>query len=394
MPLLIRHICSSHRIDAPLTAPLTFYSRKWPKDFYHPLGPSKLEEDSSRRTFMECLRLSSHASSTDSRDKIFGVLSLLQPRLRQFLPVDYSLDHIQVFGLAIMICIAECGNLKILRHARLPEVAVSTSACTFGMEEFTNFIQDTQSSRYLGYNHRSGYSPSFFPAEDSQIPWVPAVHVVMMSSATQSLQIVSSSNHGPRSIVKQMLSPSLPPQVLPRFKVRAHLLDMAWGSLSDPDSPMRHRLQAAYGTVDERERLHLQSLFRLPREGEVCGSGYRQLVEFARSDMGKFSTYNWTDMALCEIELTQVPEATVFLTHYSIGSSTSFHRPGDHVFMIDGAPEPYLLRPVGNGTFRIVGHCYLWAAPFLDYWNPGSYKGVWLSRSHDFGESTRKIQIY
>jgi hypothetical protein len=53
-----------------------------------------------------------------------------------------------------------------------------------------------------------------------------------------------------------------------------------------------------------------------------------------------------------------------------------------------------MLRQVGPETYRIVGHCYVWAACELDYWCPGTHKGRWLERPFDLGEGTRMIEIY
>jgi hypothetical protein len=94
------------------------------------------ERPEDLRPFIECLKLSINASSSDPRDKIFGVLSLLHPDVRDFLPVDYSLDCEQVFGLAVMLCIAECRTLKILTYASMPSTSDLESACTFGIKQF------------------------------------------------------------------------------------------------------------------------------------------------------------------------------------------------------------------------------------------------------------------
>lgn len=68
--------------------------------------------------------------------------------------------------------------------------------------------------------------------------------------------------------------------------------------------------------------------------------------------------------------------------------------PGDHIFAIDGAALLLILRPISHGVYRIVGPCYLWAALDLDYWSPGSHKGLWLQRPFDLGEGTHVIEIY
>jgi len=72
----------------------------------------------------------------------------------------------------------------------------------------------------------------------------------------------------------------------------------------------------------------------------------------------------------------------VFATHYSIGHTRGDIRSGDVVYVLDGARIPSILRKVGPKEYTIVTVCYLWAALELDYWNPGTQKGLWGSRHH------------
>jgi hypothetical protein len=87
----------------------------------------------------------------------------------------------------------------------------------------------------------------------------------------------------------------------------------------------------------------------------------------------------------------------VFRTYYSIGFCRAMVRPGDMIFAVDGVRAPLVLRRK-NGTssgYKVIGECYLWAALELDYWNPGTRKGIWSSRPCDLGQvQTRMIEIY
>ena len=95
-------------------------------------------------------------------------------------------------------------------------------------------------------------------------------------------------------------------------------------------------------------------------------------------------------------DLERVPPS-LFRTYYSIGFCRSELRRGDMIFAVDGVRVPLILRR-HDGTssgYRVVGECYLWAALELDYWNPGTKKGVWSSRPYDLGQvQTRMIEIY
>jgi hypothetical protein len=68
----------------------------------------------------------------------------------------------------------------------------------------------------------------------------------------------------------------------------------------------------------------------------------------------------------------------LFETNNSVGFTDGNYRERDQVFAIDGAKSPFILRRVGEeNEYKIVSDCYLWAALELDYWNPGTRKGLW-----------------
>jgi hypothetical protein len=86
----------------------------------------------------------------------------------------------------------------------------------------------------------------------------------------------------------------------------------------------------------------------------------------------------------------------VFRTHYSVGFCRTKLRPGDMIFAVDGVRVPLALRRRDSTSlvYRVVSECYLWAALELDYWNPGTRKGVWSSRPYNLGKvQTRMIQL-
>jgi hypothetical protein len=153
-------------------------------------------QENKSKSMIACLRLSINASSSDPRDKIFGVQSLLQPHTKRFLPVDYSLDYEQVFGLALTLCIAEMGRLNLLMYARLrlPDTSDIYSACTFGREEFRECLL------YGDYSAPEESSSTFRFTEHNR-PWMPCVSVKMISSTTQRLDTVIPIRHGLVSVV-------------------------------------------------------------------------------------------------------------------------------------------------------------------------------------------------
>lgn len=85
----------------------------------------------------------------------------------------------------------------------------------------------------------------------------------------------------------------------------------------------------------------------------------------------------------------------LFTTQYSIGHARGDIRNGDAVYVLDGARTPFVLRRIGPKEYTIVTVCYLWAALELDYWNPGTRKGLWGSRHYDHAcEQTQMIVVH
>jgi hypothetical protein len=86
----------------------------------------------------------------------------------------------------------------------------------------------------------------------------------------------------------------------------------------------------------------------------------------------------------------------LFRTYYSAGFCRIKLRPNDMIFAVDGVRAPLVLRRHDDHSslYRVISECYLWAALELDYWNPGTHKGIWSSRPHDLGQvQTRMIEI-
>lgn len=388
--------------------------RKVLKKLYNVLDPPELLRNIRAgpsvdfRGAMECLEISISASSSDPRDKVFAILSLLEPQLRKYIPVDYALDYQHVFGLAVMLCIAELQDLRLLRFAQLPVTSDCITACSFSLDEFLNFLRDrVDTDSFLGES-------TFFSEPE-------IVTVMMMSTETHSLEYVNGPNQGSITTVEQSSQWFPPRQILPRIQVRAHMIDISTGHLNNRGfSFLDLIVRQASGVF--AEYTWLKHMFQIHRSEMMDIPEHSRAVQ-AVSDHGSPCEINWGDVIQCASEISQfhrfhregLPGSTsdsdtfesiigriasrisgppLFRTHYSVGSSASHHLAGDHVFAIYGATEPYLLRPIDSNKYRVVGKCYLWAAKSLHYWNPGTYKGLWRERPMDLGERTRTIEIY
>jgi hypothetical protein len=348
------------------------------------------------RSFMDCLRMSINASSSDSRDKLFGVLSLLRPRDRLFIPLDYSLEYEQVFGFAVLLCIAQCGNLRLLTYARLPADSNLENACTFGLKELQDVIFDRNPYLYM-------QDPSDLNFEIGGRLWEPRISVKMISTTTQRLEtVITGPTRRMESVVQQISNQFPLRQILPRLKVRAHLIDISCeprqvtsdseyidGIAQDIMLHMSRRdKDISSKNIVNAEWSWLGRLFQLPKDRDLSGETAQQ------TSMPTSTIFNQSDFMQFETEVDSLPKSTMFRTHYSVGFSTSNHIAGDHIFVLDGTYVPLMLRQVGPDRYRIVGHCYLWAAWELDYWSPGTHRGLWLERPFDLGEGTRMIEIY
>jgi hypothetical protein len=179
--------------------------------------------------------MSANALSADPRDKVFGVSSLLKPRFREFLPIDYSMDSAHVLGIAVVLLAAEACNLAILRHARLPNVLDCTNASSFGTEELHDYLalgQDFGDKSFL----TQGFDSSFARGKIKYPPYRPWVLVKMVSNSTQTIQQVNDTAFKtPSSDIIQVSATYPPQQVLPRLRVCAHLVDILSELLSRPD---------------------------------------------------------------------------------------------------------------------------------------------------------------
>jgi hypothetical protein len=121
-----------------------------------------------------------------------------------------------------------------------------------------------------------------------------------------------------------------------------------------------------------------------------CRTNIKDLHEFRKGCIDRYARSN-------EGFVRAGGPSSMFRTHYSVGFSSVKVEHQDYIFAVDGVRTPLVLRK-NNGAspgYRVVGECYLWAALELDYWNPGTRKGIWSSRPYDLGQvQTRMIEIF
>lgn len=395
--------------------------------------PGPLEWIASRRSvasLISCLRVSMKATTTDPRDKIYGILSLLEPSIRQMIPIDYSSAMGEVMSYAIMACIAVSNNLAVLSYAWLSS-GDGFTAPNFGEENFRLFLSQAL--------------PLDIPPQFRDVKHGPWVSYTRVEGTTCGMVTEDSQGVYEPSVVEYTSPVGGPCLMIPRLKVRAHLIDRSTGATGITARDLTFAFPALIKDYDPT-KAEILKLFRRKRYHNVrlafdaesensSGSGIysdnerdgtRCRHEYDKDSLNAFfsdirKATEWESRAVLhkssssEIDrsrntspesLTGIrptyknsgavsPRNHIFFTNYSVGFTSVPHLQGDAVFAVDGVRYPLLLREVGPAKFRIVGICYLWAALELDYWNPGTHKGLWPDRPVDMGSvQTRMIELY
>jgi hypothetical protein len=323
--------------------------------------------------------MSLNCSASDPRDQVFAIANLLEPHTRDMIMVDYMSDLQSVFVEALVACITECGDLDILGYTDELWEANFDETCVFGMENFKTFLRQRNKN---GIPHRSQIQ--------MRSPWVPNIFIDrghVKGAASPDITVTPRTH---QATAVQVLPHAIPsPQLLPRLKVRAHLLDISTGSISHSASQLLTVLEAGVPSIAASPWHWLLSLFLSP---------FTSANPPHNASASETNNYDTTGLATLAADLQHIPlphEQIVFRTHYTVGFTACHILPGDAIYALNGAHHFFVLREVRTGVYRIVGKCYLWAGMSLDYWKPGTYRGIWTSRPCDLGgEQSRVIEVY
>ncbi|OSS43607.1 hypothetical protein B5807_11719 [Epicoccum nigrum] len=335
---------------------------------------------------ISCLQAGFKCKAKDRRDRIFAVLSLMEPSSRSLIPVDYTLSVQSVYSHAAVAVVASLQNLGLLTYiTSLGEDLISLSS-----KEFEEFVLSHESDKYQSpHRLRPGNHPwkahsKIKVLQEPNIGLSTDLHRGGLDDASHSCYITANSC----SIYGYA-------NVMPQFHVRAHFIDTI--------------LRDRNWTGDTKVyRIFQGSWFR---KYFSLISRMEDMIESNRIDNIPQELGEWTnesDLQAFEKSFDLSPGHArgrqLFETQYSVGhvprelpklhfSSVSF-REGDAIFAVDGVSTPLILREIRPGEYRIVTECYLWAALELDYWNPGTKKGRWGTRHYDHGcDQTRMITI-
>jgi hypothetical protein len=352
-------------------------------------------------SIVTCLHAGVTSQCTDARDKVFAVLSLMDPQSRSFIPVDYSLDVVTVYASAIVAIVASHGNLDILSYAGCVKAireSVWLTEPALTLEWFEEFLDDKDQGRHW---------PVLGQFSGNEIgPWRSNIEIY----TTEELNVI------PDLAVQAMYTPVVFCQkphnltetnILPRFQVRAHFIDKVAPNSTNPFLLQQQSYWSgsacSFGEhiCDNRPRLGLGYDWILPFfiSDHIIASTY-QLSTFTESANKAWQDaipgYNLVDLiTFAEIAVDRGKDKQVFTTSNSVGFARYGFLPGDEIWAMDGAKTPFVLRKTEHNSYRIVANCYLWAALELDYWNPGTKKGRWSEdRPAHNEQQTHIIEIH
>ncbi|KAF1834473.1 hypothetical protein BDW02DRAFT_498165 [Decorospora gaudefroyi] len=325
---------------------------------------------------LTCIYAGMNCNATDARDKIFAVLSLMEPHARSLIPVDYSLSLESVYTNTILAIMTTERNLQILFYASIGPSLSAEDWRTVPCMDMQRFQQ------YL-----IGWSVAMQPPSQSvQATRLDQFEGVTVGSwhSTIDVHIVPSvdnykraSSHESMSCIVEWPQPTRP-DFLPRFWVRAHYIDRV-----EDMHTFSTRIRSCSETcVVDPEDVWIVPFFSGEMVTETPPTYY-----FKQKDLLDLRDY------LMDLR-REGAYSQPFSTRYSVGFATPRYQRDDAIFAIDGVRTPMLLRKTDAQSYRVVGYCYLWAALELDCWNPGTKKGRWKDLERPSGLQTQMIEIH
>lgn len=340
---------------------------------------------------ISCLQAGFKCKARDRRDRIFAVLSLMEPSSRSLIPADYNLSVESVYCHAAIAIVASLQNLNILTYVTSfgDDLTDSVSMSCKELEQFVlSYDSRTYQSRYRlrPGNHPWKAHPEIKILKDPNAIIATSAHQSSLSYASHPCYI---------AVPSSLPCGRAEANVMPQFRVHAHFIDTISRSRNWIDLWEVCRLFQGppwirkYFSLDSRlEDIENDRMDSIPYDLDLW-TNESDLLEFEKS---------------FEPSLGHAPGRHLFETQYSVGhmprkspeldASPVNFREGDAIFAVDGVSTPLILREIKPGEYRIVSECYLWAALELDYWNPGTKKGRWGTRHYDHGcEQTRMITI-
>jgi hypothetical protein len=316
-----------------------------------------------------CLNMSLNCSASDTRDKVFAITGLLNPCTRAMIPIDYMSSVENVLATAVTACIAESGDLSILRYALLPKDTDMHTAQSLNMAQFKEYLERQASiavSNPPGTRDRNDHALPLIAMKDRCKRCGP----VRDSEAWNTTCALQCNDSSLVSTFEGLNLPIPATQILPRLRVQAYPIDKCTESTDQNLPDFLDELQI-------RENAHKLTLNPSLTHG-LCAY-----------DLEDFATDLWYAR---RGDMRELVEYIVFRTWHSVGFTLGHCLPGDIVAAIDGCTHPLILRGIGYRSFRIVGECFLWNEQNVACMNNRSVgAGTW---GDHFGGRKQFIEIH
>lgn len=341
---------------------------------------------------LSCLRAGIESKCSDARDKVYAVLSLMEPQARSFVPVDYSLDLGAIYTNALLAVVAAHGCLEVLSYALIEHPWLVSGDQDLPTVTLVLFEMYICSDRPIV--HKGGPALSAQWGENVTSIWRPSVTV--RTTPILDAYVDECSDPEQSIVLFERRCTVISGCLLPRFQTRAHFIDtINWHQQGE--GSMHRRLSSLSDDSKFKNCSRFMPFFsRTPYPPSPFFDLHSGLHPTDSVTELNSPGVNVPDLQTFMKTFKHVEEdRKLFTTHYSIGHARGILRKGDTIWVLDGVRIPFVLRKVGPKEFKIVTVCYLWAALELDYWNPGTQKGLWGSRHHDHAcEQTQTIVIH
>jgi hypothetical protein len=364
--------------------------------------PSILSWRASQNTtssIITCLQAGAHCDMTEPRDRIYAVLSLMEPHSRSLIPVDYASSIEAVFANAIAAVITDQQNLDVLAEA-----GIGVTGMCLDNERLSRFLLLKHGRNPIEYyvnTSSKALAPQFRGHATGS--WRSTVDVRTISSDEHELEIKSNGNYSCIFVSPRPTHMDF----LPRFRIRAHFIDSVDEMRIRRRGHEMPRIIAGHIVQDPRWLKHKDYSWMISLLG---GQSSDTTWEPGKKITHPLSLGQWihsattadigiprTNLIDVKIFFEQAEKSAVrfFSSHFSLGFTRRDIEKGDEIFAVDGMRTPLILRRTGGDEYRIVAACWLWAALELDCWIPGTKKGRWgPDVERPTVKQTRMIEIH
>lgn len=307
------------------------------------------------KSITELVAASRTAGATDPRDKIYALFSMIPKAENRLIKVDYRKDVGTVYAEAMASAFANGKGLKLLSTTSLSDPASGLSYPSW-VPDFANEPDDEEADPNPLPLHPLGVGVSGIKAasekaivdSDLKTVRVEGLFVDVIHDVLQFKEFVDDSMEQFQEVEKLVANaterhPPSPRTYLEDFKSKEPLWAML---ISNKGKQENEPSPESYGKMYEVYRGRAE----VPAELKNMGGEYVDDWAF---------TPNWQQEYRNRL-FGQLPKRAFFTTECGLsGRGMRWIKKGDHVVILLGAPVPFILRPVSDGNYQVVGIAYV-----------------------------------